>query len=105
MGTRAKIIVEGLDLNVCLYKHYDGYPEGTLPWLEKFNAEFTSVRGDDTSYKFAQLIRSSAYDCEEFDLDSSRTTGWGVISIDDDCWEDFTYTLHADGTVSVEGQN
>jgi hypothetical protein len=101
MGTHAVIRVEGLDA-VELYKHYDGYPSATLPWLEKFNSEFTKNRGDDASYKFAQLIRSSVYMGSEFDLDESRYTGWGVTKQDENCC-DYLYVLKKDGTVEIEG--
>ena len=78
MSTRAIIKIQGF--KVCeIYKHYDGYPEATLPWLEAFNKKFAAERGDDPRYKFAQLLRSSAFDCGEFGLDESRTTGWGVL--------------------------
>ncbi len=76
MSTNAIIKVEGLP-NVALYKHWDGNPEATLPWLQKFNKEFTEKRAFDPNYKFAQLIRSSAFDQKEFRLDGSKETGWG----------------------------
>jgi hypothetical protein len=81
MGTRCIIKVEGLK-GVCVYKHWDGYPKGTLPWLKDFNKKFTEERGfDDPEYKFAQLLRSSAFDCKKFNLGKDRATGWGVIPI------------------------
>jgi hypothetical protein len=93
------IKVEGFQ-TAKLYKHWDGYPDATLPWLKEFNQTFTRERGDNPSYKFAQLIRSSAFDAEKYDLDSSKTTGWGVIGIDDSAGEDYEYRLMADGTVT-----
>jgi hypothetical protein len=36
MATRAVIKIEGVDY-ASIYKHYDGYPEGMLPWLKDFN--------------------------------------------------------------------
>jgi hypothetical protein len=101
MATRSVIKVEGFT-TAQLYKHWDGYPDSTLPWLEKFNREFTEKRGDDKSYKFAQLIRSSVFMQEEFGLDSSTETGWGVVGYDADCGEEFVYTLHNDGTVTYK---
>lgn len=101
MATRSVIKVEGFT-TAQLYKHWDGYPDSTLPWLEKFNREFTEKRGDDKSYKFAQLIRSSVFMQEEFRLDESTTTGWGVVGYDSDCGEEFIYTLHSDGTVTYK---
>lgn len=100
MATRAKISIKDLP-GIALYKHWDGYPEGTLPWLESFNKRFTEERGNDLEYKMAQLIRSSAFDCEEFNLDPSRATGWGVIKPSE--WDtDFEYVLLEDGTVEVK---
>ena len=102
MGTRALIHVQGLP-QVAVYKHWDGSPESTLPWLEKFNKEFAEKRGDDPSYKFAQLLRSSVRDAEEFRLDTSTETGWGVVANDVvDCGEEYTYTLLTDGRVIVK---
>ena len=100
MATRASIAVEGFK-EVKVYKHWDGYPEATLPWLEKFNKDFAEKRGNDPTYKFAQLLRSSVRDAEEFDLDPSVHTGWGVVPRGDDYGEEFRYFLKADGTVEV----
>lgn len=100
MATRAVIIVPGIPVK--LYKHWDGYPSGTLPWLEKFNKKFTQERGIDPNYKFAQLIRSSVRMAEEFNLDLSHHTGWGVMKINVRCGEEYTYTLQDDGTVTYE---
>ena len=102
MSTNAVIRVDGVGVE--LYKHWDGYPDSTLPWLEKFNKEFASQRGDDPPYKFAQLIRSSAFDADEFQLDQSRNTGWGVFTKGSTHY-DFLYTLKADGTVEVDGDD
>jgi hypothetical protein len=100
MSTPAKINVEGIE-SVSVYKHWSGYPEATLPWLEKFNREFTEERGDDPSYKFAQLLRSSVLMADEFGLDPSTYTGWGVIPRDE-VWGVYSYILHIDGSVSYK---
>ena len=102
MGTRAAIKLEGFE--VCqMYKHWDGYPEATLPWLQKFNAEFSAHRKDDPEYKMAQLLRSSSYMRDEFGLDSSNTTGWGVTAYGEGWGQEFTYILMNDGSVKVLG--
>lgn len=80
MGTRTIIKVENFNV-ACLYKHWDGDPESTLPWLEAFNQRFTEKRGADNTYKFAQLIRSSSRDAKEFSLDDSTETGWGFTQL------------------------
>lgn len=98
MATRATIYVDGID-TVKVYKHWDGNPEATLPWLEAFNKAFTEERGDEPDYKFAQLLRSSASDARKYQLDSSPHTGWGVVDISDDVGEEHEYHLLVDGTV------
>lgn len=98
MGTRAVIRVEGL--NACeLYKHWDGGPESTEPWLNAFNKEFKDARGDDATYKFAALVRSSVFRAKEFNLDDSEFTGWGVSKQGENSWN-YLYVLKKDGTVT-----
>ena len=100
MGTRALIKIEGI--NYCaLYKHWDGAPESTLPWLEEFNKSFKENRGSDGEYKMAQLIRSSERDGDKFQLDRNAYTGWGVVSYDFDDYA-YEYTLKDDGTVTYK---
>lgn len=100
MATRCTIKVEGVEF-AKVYKHWDGYPEATLPWLEEFNRVFVENRGDDPQYKFAQLLRSSLMDADKFDLDESRITGWGVVEYDDNLGEDYEYILLKNGKVAV----
>lgn len=102
MSTPAMIQVPGV--NAGLYKHFNGYPENTLPWLKKFNKDFTERRGDDPSYKFAQLIRSSVRMQEEFNLDADHYTGWGVVNNPEDWDPDFRYILEKDGSVTIKGR-
>jgi hypothetical protein len=101
MATPAKIFVEGIDYAV-LYKHFDGYPSSTLPWLEEFNTKFTENRGEDPQYKFAQLLRSTIREeYSHYGLDDSLYTGWGVMS-PDTAWGQYEYILHTDGSVSYK---
>jgi hypothetical protein len=102
MGTSAVIKVEGVDFAE-VYKHFDGYPEDTLPWLIKFNERFVEIRGVDSEYKFAQLLRSSVEMQEEFNLDASLDTGWGVSKCGEN-YTGYTYKLMNDGTVTVNGK-
>jgi hypothetical protein len=99
MATRATIKIEGIDF-AKVYKHWDGYPKGILAFLEKFNTEFTEARGDDPTYKFAQLLRATKRLEDEFNLDSSDVTGYGVIPFSAHASEQFEYTLNSDGSVS-----
>jgi hypothetical protein len=94
MGTNAIICVEN-KTNVYLYKHYDGYPSSTLPWLKYFNESYP-ITGDP-DYKFAQLIRSSVIMAKQFNLDPSQETGWGIV--DEDCGYCYKYELKEDGTI------
>jgi hypothetical protein len=96
MSTNAVIRIDGYEVAE-FYKHYDGYPSSTLKWLQEFNENFNR---NDPSYKFAQLIRSSAFDSDKFGLDASRTTGWGVTKVGESYY-DFLYILKADGYVEV----
>lgn len=101
MATRAVIIIE--DINYCkVYKHWDGYKDATMPWLEAFNKRFAELRGKDPNYKLAQLLRDSAFNAVKYGLDTSTETGWGIIPYDADYGQEFTYTLHHDGTVTVK---
>ena len=101
MGTRSTIKIEGVDF-AKVYKHWDGNPTATLPWLQAFNSKFNEERGADPEYKFAQLLRSSVSMQEAFELDSSTSTGWGVVPFGVNMGEEFEYTLKADGTVSCK---
>jgi len=98
MSTNAVIRVE--DLDVELYKYWDGYPEATLEWLKSFHKDFIEKRGVDPQYEFAQLIRSSIRDADKFALDKSHYTGWGV-SPKDVSYYNFLYILKNDGSVEV----
>lgn len=98
MATRSTIKVEGIDY-VKVYKHWDGYPDNMVSWLEKFNKEFTDNRGDDPSYKIAQLLRHST---KQSDLSGEPYTGWGLVEPDTTMGAEFEYTLCADGTVKVK---
>ena len=51
MATRCTIIVEGID-SVKVYKHWDGYPEATLEWLQDFNEDFEYVLHKDGRVSF-----------------------------------------------------
>ena len=77
MATRCIIKIKGS--SIVLYKHWDGHPKSTLPWLKAFLNDFTTKRGIDTEYLAAQLVRSSALDAAKYGLDDSRHTGWGLL--------------------------
>jgi hypothetical protein len=100
MGTRAIIKIEGYN-GGCVYKHWDGYPEGMVPWLEDFNKDFTEKRGNDHPYKLAQLVRSSVRLGEKHGLDDNNYTGWGIYPIGVDMGQEYEYTLMNDGSVKV----
>ena len=98
MATRGTIEVE--DVKYCkVYIHWDCYPEAKLPFLEHFNKEFTTSRGKDPEYKIAQLLRATARLQDAYDLDSSETTGYGIVPYTEDMGADYHYLLKTDGTV------
>ena len=99
MATRACIKIQGIEF-AKVYKHFDGYPSGMLGWLETFNKRFAENRGADSTYKFAQLLRSSTN--PDFELDKSEFTGYGVVPFESNCGEEWEYTLLDDGTVEVK---
>lgn len=101
MSTSCEIRIQGCR-TAKVYKHWDGYPSATLPWLQKFNMNFAMGCGDDPAYKLAQLLRSSAFDAKEFDLDDSREAGWGVVPYRQKWDVEYIYTLNNDGSVSVK---
>jgi len=106
MATRATIKIEGVKF-AKIYKHYDGYPEGMTEWLTAFNSEFVKSRGEDSAYKFAELLRHSTRwfpikrknykDEEEFDY-----LGWGVVEYSGKCGAEYEYMLKNDGSVTVK---
>ena len=100
MSTNATIKVEGVNY-AKVYKHWDGYPSATLQWLEDFNKTFEKLRGDDPTYKFAQLLRSSSKDATKYGLGGNIDTGWGILEMDDYQGE-YEYTLHIDGSVTYK---
>lgn len=99
MATRALINIEGITF-ASIYKHWDGHPDATKPWLDKFNRDFTLLRGVDPEYKFAQLLRNSVVAASTFMLDPSPDTGWGVVPYMREVMQEYVYTLHADGSVT-----
>lgn len=101
MATRCTIKIEEIHC-AKVYKHWDGYPDATLKWLETFNRNFNKNRDADPHYKFAQLLRDSIRNCSTFDLDPSQYTGWGVIPYDWEWNEEYEYILLANGEVTVK---
>ena len=100
MSTRALIRIEGND--VALYKHQDGYPDGTLEWLETFHKDFLAKRGVDPIYEFAQLVRSTT----RLDSNEDNYLGWGVAPYSntnpDNMGAVYLYTLKENGEVELK---
>jgi len=101
MATRCCVKIEGTEI-AKLYKHWDGEPDCTLPWLKDFNEDFKKHRGIDPSYKFAQLVRSSIRDAEKYNLDSDKHTGWGIVEFNADWGAEYEYTLLENGEVNYK---
>lgn len=119
MSTRCHIRVKEANskLYPCMiYKHSDGYPERTLPFLEKFTKRFFKERGDDAEYYLAQLLRHWAiedqkesennewYKENEKYLPKNQFYGWGVCLTSDPHGDiEYLYTVDlATGKVTVE---
>lgn len=101
MGTRSLIKIENFK-TCAIYKHYDGYPEAMLSWLEAFNKDFTANRGADHEYKAAQLLRYTAFNATSIPDGNSKYTGWGIVPYKSDIGQEYEYTLQDDGTVKVK---
>lgn len=102
MATRSTIKIEGLKF-AKLYKHWDGYPEAMMPFLTKFNEDFTktAVKGvDEPTYKLAQLIRATERLKDEFNLDDSIDSGYAVVRFNEVERGEYEYVLKKDGSVS-----
>ena len=104
MSTSCTIKIEGVAF-AKIYKHWDGNPDSTLPWLEAFNIDFATNRGVDSEYKFAQLLRSSTRDANIFSLDDSKHTGWGVLPYTASVDIDYEYLLFDNGKVTYKEIN
>lgn len=81
MSTRCQIGVysdESPDLKkptALLYKHYDGYPEGTLPLIEEATNEFLAKRGFyDDEYLAARIMEKLLA------TDPGGCTGFGICN-------------------------
>lgn len=85
-----------------IYKSRDGNPDRTLKWLEDFNEEFCKHRPEDYYNKFAQLLRSSAWDSEKYNLGNDRLHEWSVMPEDYTWGAKHLYTLNIDGSVSYK---
>jgi len=98
MSTKCVI---GLEKNTMfrLYKSCDGNPEAVLPWLEKFNREFTDISGMGAGYKFAELVRSTVTMAEEFNLHNSSDKAWGVFVCELYMGQGYEYILMNDGMI------
>lgn len=101
MGTKSLIRIEGIEY-AQVYKHWDGHPDHMIPWLTAFNQDFTAERGIDAAYKFAQLLRFAALNAEEYNLDKSKYTGWGLVDYNQEYDANYIFTLKHNGTVTVK---
>ena len=96
MATRCTIKIEGVNY-AKIYKHWDGYPDHMLEWLNDFNNDFNKNRGHDPEYKFAQCLRFAQREGKIFNLDTNPHTGWGVIPFDGHYGAEYEYTLTKEG--------
>lgn len=97
MGTRALIDIVGTGITI--YQHYDGYPDHTLPRLERHLKDF-KVKRNDPDYFLAYLI----FKLKEEQETADKMTGFG-LSTDSSISFDIEYKYTVDvenGTVAWE---
>jgi len=105
MGTKALINFKDEDSKphaVSIYKHWDGYPSATAPFIFHFAKEYYNNRGADVEYAVAQFLRWTITKGKEFGLDMSEFTGWGVFDKHaPKVGQEYTYTINL-GTHTVK---
>ena len=115
MSTRSQIKLKNSPDNIHVYKHSDGYPEGVLPVLVPFVAQFMESRGYDECYILAQLVRRFAVEDYKAEIEfnakhpnfprnsSYEFLGWGL-----DCERhgdiEYLYEIGEDGSIWVNGK-
>ena len=94
MGTRAQIIIKDSCEEVWFYRHSDGYPEGTLPTLEKFLDWVKSGRIRDNASQAAGwlvIIGHNEYQISDEPDAEDKIYGWKVSA-----YEPCSNQLHSD---------
>lgn len=109
MSTRSVIRFKNDEVGTMIYKHWDGYPSATIPWLCTKIKEFTEVRKNDYSYFFAYVLKNIFNDAKEFGLDDSKFTGWGLLKHDDRAARslgvDYVYTVDLENkTIAINNR-
>lgn len=104
MSTRSVIRFKNDEVGSMIYKHWDGYPSATIPWLVDKVKTFTEKRGNDYTYFAAYILKSVLVDAEKYGLDDSPLTGWGLFKdnkeknkvVKDSFGVDYVYTIDLD---------
>lgn len=85
MSTRANIVVKSGREKLIFYRHSDGYPEGTMPLLEKFMAEIKAGNlRDNVGQSAGWLVEYGRREMLEFEnemkkqISSFQGYGWKV---------------------------
>jgi len=81
MSTRAQIIIKDSDSELWFYRHSDGYPEGTMPTLNKFLEWVKSGRIRDNVEQSAGwliIIGANEYGNKNYEPGNDRFMGWKV---------------------------
>ena len=92
MATTSIIAIDGHE-EIGIYKHYDGYPSGMIPWLKDFHGDYLKNGGWDPSYELAQLLRYSARFYDKYNgLDDDWYNSWGIVKTKD-YLTNYKYTL------------
>ncbi len=79
MSTRANIVITDNDDKLFFYKHSDGYPEGTLPTLERFlkHVKNGEIR-DNVCQASGWLIIFGNTEYEQGSEPTRESSGWKV---------------------------
>jgi len=94
MGTRALILVEGSE--VCIYRHWDGYPEAVLPELKPIVDGFFAKRGNEPDMLLANIV------CTMKNAHDDKLLGYRLLT-----WEEakpaidveYCYLVRHDGSI------
>ena len=107
MATRSIIQFTNDGDTIAVYKHWDGYPESTVPLIQEF-CKWNGGRNGDLSYTVANFCYwfKSNRDNPSLDGDNdNHHTGLGVLSTGDvnpNIGEEFVYTVDLGKSQSIK---
>lgn len=122
MGTRSNIQFRSNGERYQIYKHWDGYPSGTIPELQQF-LKWNEGRNDDISYcvgnyflfmkmLHAMNVRSTEHNKDILAMfkdpisDDLLHTGFGIVEVTNKVTEEWLYIVDLDKqTIQIEGSD